>query len=1018
MSAVTGPISGPQFPPIEIPAADSPFGQDLSSDTIGSTSSFALLATQTPVIPLLEGRITISEYTAAVLEQVNVSRQTLRDSIKKYIESTRGLGFQKIDLGNVIKSTAVNTKPSFAAANQASVNFVAQQNGQVNTMNLAIQTYNVSLGSTTADRLQIDIMNQAIIAYNNNLITDTTFNNAVNVYNAYMTTRNSQLAPVLANYNSAVDTFTSQVSANNDQITNVLNPQRKADGLPPLKLQTSIPPHESPYPLQALAPLNKPVILISPNQSNLDSVNHDTEQFVSKQNLEINTMNDEITTYNNAVGSTDEDASQLATMNTAIADYNNGLLTDSQFNAIVDSYNAYAQQRNSSLQTELDRYNLAANKFQTEVNDNNVFINNNLNPSRALVGLPLLPTQTEVPALGTPLPIQPSAPLTIPVPTLSGGPQIEPALSLVENPSTVVNTGPTLVKTLPKIPQPPLPTLQLLLPAILLNLIRTILSMATPNDVLTNGVDQVLADLIVENPTIAAAFIHRIPVATLSTGNSLQSGGVALSTISGVVSGSPATGAIGKNISNAENSRYQLNLSTEGYRQASAIAAQASSDIALYSALPGIRLIGATGLTSASSTAAFGVAFSITNAQAVSEYINSGIIESQVAQLVDTEIARGVEVQDRQRLSDILSAEIKGYLLNTALLVSSTGTGTPGLGSAVYATATGLAPDEIAGSGGLTTQEVATDNLKSAFLRTTLSEDLSISESINADDAQRIVNSAIAEALAQRAIDNTEDFKQAIYNSFVKQGIRESTAVTLSNRSRDITEAEKTPQGFQNGDLFNQERVANTLAGQLTTLGHDVGTAAVLAKQTAATFFGTAIATNAVEYRISLDAELRRQGLTAEGARKASEGVVATLNVPPSNLSAIQRNTPAAPLSVEAIQTDYYNALVSGLTPAVGPEAARNIANQGISAILGGGQSILTQLNDVQKVRERYGVDTARQTAVAEHRALQSPNIDLYTFSRNLMDPAKSLFMSAATGLTYAGVTIPTNYKRSLDIQI
>lgn len=711
----------------------------------------------------------------------------------------------------------------------------------------------------------------------------------------------------------------------------------------------------------------------------MSAANLQTIKYVENVNSNIDNMNTATGLWNaNVAAGSAADQQHVDDLNTAIDQYNAGTINDTQFNAAVTIYNSYATIRNATVGSALTVYNSQVDIYNHSVDLNNTYLNDTLNPARVAEELPPLDPQTTFSGAQSPLATQDPAPLTKPVPH-------------------VTNTLST-ESLIPTVPSPPGGSIQDVMGALLTAALGGLFAPKTPADVLEAGVETTVNNLKVDNPTIVAAFVQRIPAASVDSSASLQSGGVALSIISGEASGSPAAGAIQQNIYNAENSLYQLDLSTEGYQVIKSIAAQASSDIGLYSALPGLRLLGATGLTSSTSNTAFGVAFSVSYNDLASQYVASGAVEDAVNQFLQNQEDQGVEIADRQQAFDLITAEIKSDILQTALLVTEQNTGVPGLASQTYASAIGLSPADLDAAADLQTQNILQDTLKAAYLKATLSESLATSENIQADNAQAIINDAFAATLAQGAATTTEEFQSRFQSALEAQGIQNETAIALASQAADIINAEKSPQAFQNASLFNQEQVASTLAGQLSGLGYD----ASIASQAAASFFGTAIATNAVEYQISLQAELVRQGVSVDNAQTASAAVVSNLN------------SPAAALSSEELQSEYYTALLSGLTPAVGADNARSIADQGARST----QTITEQLNDIQSIRESYGVDTATQVAIEDYRNLQSPNIDLYTLTQNVMDPGKSLYLSAETGLMYASNAIPSNYDRTIDTKV
>lgn len=202
--------------------------------------------------------LTIIGYTSAIGDRFLKQQETENESITQ--DQTL---YDKLLQPDILSAQYLRNLHNYLSSSSAQwIAVTNAENNAINTMNAATTAYTNAVTSTEPspgqDAAETQAMNNAIDTYNNQAVPDdAAFNTAANAYNAYVNGRNATLASAQATYNAAVANYNSQVDANNAQIAQ-LNAGRATVGLPPIPLQTHVDPAQ-PYPLQALAPLTRPV---------------------------------------------------------------------------------------------------------------------------------------------------------------------------------------------------------------------------------------------------------------------------------------------------------------------------------------------------------------------------------------------------------------------------------------------------------------------------------------------------------------------------------------------------------------------------------------------------------------------------------------------------------------------------------------------------------------------------------------------------------------------------------------
>lgn len=714
----------------------------------------------------------------------------------------------------------------------------------------------------------------------------------------------------------------------------------------------------------------------------------------TSQTSQINTLNDSITALNDAVQSYQfSDQLQVSQMNQAIEDYNSGAINDAQFNAIATAYNTYVADRNAALQPFIDDYVNAANVFQDLADLNNLAIET-LNTSLNSFGIPPVSFQTELPVNPpTPvlLPLQPLAPLTIPVSL------IEPAqtLPLVSFTPAPFNTNDFLTNYLQPIAQ------------------SLLISLALSNrrqDVQTAFTEFLVFTLPGKDSTIPPAFFQNTPSAFLQSTAGRAGGGIGLASLSPAFDNPATNGVLAAAILAQDLKQFNIQFTDTALRHLALFGIQLITHGGLQAALPALRFLGAYVLGSVRAQNAFGIAFGVANAQIITQEISSGKIQQFVQQKL---LQEGIT---DQRTVEFINAKVNLLLLQSTLFTSSVSLGTPGLVGQVFGNVNGIPPPSLTTSP--TVDETARDTLKQIFLKNTLSAQL-IKDNAN---AQQIINDAVNSALLQK-IKNTQDFNLALVKQLTLAGIAQSVAENIGQIGARLLAEEAKAQAVLNADLLNQHKVEQVIAGYLaqqTQLNYQA--VQDIARNAVEQAFKNNVIANTAEFQFALRHQLIQSGINKSVIDRVLSRTVAELNAQNPVANPLLNPILASTLSPTELGNAIHGFVQNQLNGLTDSERARHIAHSAAAAFIGAPgsthPSILSLINENVKTIQRLGGQHGINHVAQSFRNFLSPDIDLFVFSRKVMDPAYNLFFSSNTGIMYAGKPHPSNFKQELDIRV
>ncbi len=731
----------------------------------------------------------------------------------------------------------------------------------------------------------------------------------------------------------------------------------------------------------------------------------------TQQNSQISAENTAIDAYNSAVTSTQvppgEDAAQIATMNQAITNFNNGSITETQFNTAVAQYNIYFSGRNAALAPDLTTYNASVANFQGQVDANNAIIEQ-LNSTGAQAGIPPLPLQDDVPSLAQTFPLQSPAPLPLPIP-------------LIPNP-----VSPSDIAALP----PPLDQSDFLaanFQPIANSILTSNMVSQRSVDVLNAIIDYYNIFLPGQSITQIPSFSSQLPLLFQNAAATVRaSGGVGIVNLSSFADSPNASGAIATGILASDNDRFQLMFSEPFYTHYASYSLQLAAAKGLESSVPGIQMVGAEGMGGGRSADAFGVAFGVSYGQIIAEEVNSGRSEQFVRQLIQNNLPAPENPDanfEQERATNVLTANLNIFLLENALLTAGLSSGAPGLLGQIIGN-TGFSQAALQTSS-LTHDQVVADTLKQGFIQSQVASRLAQGQTTGSQTtANAVVNNAFTTVLSQGTIPNIPIFTQRFNAALQNNGVSSVKAAELAEVAANLLEAETKSEALINKGVLNESVLAQELSKHLSdasNLSSDEASAA--ARQAVQQTFLNSFFTNGTELQYVLHQQLINSGIAGNAAATASQKAVTALNVLPAGTSPLISPVLKTVLSPEDLKTEVYEHVHKVLAGTLAAERTKQIADLAVSTYVGGTtsskqHSILSLLDENLKLLQKQGRDTWTQSLLRNFQNFMAPNADLLTFSRKLMDPAYNLFYSFNTGVMYAGRSIPSNWKRELDVKV
>ncbi len=726
----------------------------------------------------------------------------------------------------------------------------------------------------------------------------------------------------------------------------------------------------------------------------------------STTNSIIDVENGNITNYNNEVSSSQpslgSDAAQIGLMNTAIANYNAQNISDADFNTAATQYNTYVNGRNTALQSDLTVYNESVGVFQNQVDQNNATIQSLNEIAKSLdPTIPPIPLETELPTFAQPFPVQPLAPLNIPVPSIPT-PQTLPTLSHVS------------------IPPAPTDFLNTFLQPVIQSFLRGAAINQNMRDVVHTISDFFLFALPRGDLTQPPSYFKNPPAFFQNAGSTTQaSGGVGLTTVSPVFGTPGSSGVISRGIAASDNATFQARFSDPLLGKFALVGHQIALGAALESVLPAIHLVGPQALSSGKSVTAFNVAFGIAYAQSIIKQINAGKTYELVNGLVGQEL-NNTDQATQDQATQLLTNQLNLFLLQNSLFISSASGGTPGLVGQVFGNVSGIPPGALQPTAG-TPQEVLQDNLKQVFLKSQLSSLLvSNQQFLDQSEAEQLINEVYNAVLAKINADDVNQFNKQLLIELQNRGVEQVNAIQVAALNASLVEKELNSKTILNSDLLSRQKIHDELTKQLNaTASLDDTQANAIANTAVQKAFNESYFSNATELQILLQNQLVQAGVSQDIANKSAGNAVARLNALPSGtpplLSPILQNV-LPPADLNSALHGYVQGTLENI---VGTAQARTVADSALQTYLGHTHSSVQGLLEETLAKlEKTGADVGDNHVVNSFRSFMQPNIDLFAFSRGIMDPANNLFQSISTGVMYSGMNVPTNWKKDLDIKV
>ena len=749
------------------------------------------------------------------------------------------------------------------------------------------------------------------------------------------------------------------------------------------------------------------------NRAEIANLQQEQQTLNSTQNDQINTENAAINTYNNAVATTmpssNSDQNAVNAMNTAISQYNSGNLSESDFNKAVATYNDYVNSRNATLDSFRNTYNASVSTFQGQVTANNATIAN-LNALGKTYNIATIPNQTGVPTTASPFPTQAQAPLTIPVSSIPNAPAPIPTIPAI--PKATANSS--KINFLATYWEP------------IVKLAMINLSLSDRKQALHQAnTDFNLYYIRGKNPTKANAYISDVTPIHFDTsgGIGLGSTGVATSMIGSALDSPHVNGLISSGVFAANAEQFGIRSTQPLLTHFTIFGLRTAANQVLKAALPGMRLIGAPALATAAAGPAFGVALGISSAQITADNINSGVTQQAIASFVNSDLQGKADQKTIDRTTAVLTAQANLFEILTALLVTANTAKLPGLPGQIFGNVNGITPAQLQKQSPQTLAQVLNDPLKQVFLKTTLATQLAQNTKLQQGQAQTQINNAINTTLSEGPLRNAAEFKRRLIQQLVGENVDRHTAVVLANQAQSILNADKTSQHIVNSDLFDRTLATNRLTTQLVKEGYLEADARRLAEAAIIQTQDNAAISNATEFQIALNRALDNLNVNRAKAQAASQATIAALNVVPPGTSPVFNPFALTTLSPAELGREINAHVVQTLSPILGPDSARQIANQAVTAFVGAPApgapaGLLALLNQNVETLRRFGDPRIEQKITDQFRQFTLPNVDLLAFSNDLTNPAYTFLHIAATGIMYTPHEIPTKAKRSIDIQV
>lgn len=514
-----------------------------------------------------------------------------------------------------------------------------------------------------------------------------------------------------------------------------------------------------------------------------------------KNNTSINNVNNKVNNYNSDVG---EDYNRANTLNNAINDYNNGSITQAQLQAAINSYNSYANGRN----TEANQANTAIQNYNTDLLADNAELQSLYNDLLAsgvsastIAALNLQGTYSETAATMTISPNAPGSPPVAFIPTPTSA-----TLSNITN--TMNNKAATDGVELAS---------ELFAPsfALLQGQLMITIQMLQNQSNYTGFVQFYFNNV----PFIPASFYQPKPAPQSSAGSSEGGGagsGVALATIvtslsnslmESIISAGKATSVYGESI---------LGPTPQIVNQLLYLGLSLLSKIGLQSGSGALRLLqGRLPFIDPRASPAIAAIIGAKLAEEASAAVSSGAILKGVQEIL-AKAFPGLDEASLKAMGEKLAAVVQLFVLQNSVAQLAQVLKMPDLLDQIFATLPTVKPPP-------SSQPSPADIVKDDVLRAEIGQNVANAANISNDIIRQAINDAVVNG----------DYNQgAVVNSLVANGVAEEEAINAEVILRSYIQSEITGRGILDqsvkSNILNQSILANADVSKIVAAEPDI----------------------------------------------------------------------------------------------------------------------------------------------------------------------------------------------------
>ena len=429
----------------------------------------------------------------------------------------------------------------------------------------------------------------------------------------------------------------------------------------------------------------------------------------------------------------------------------------------------------------------------------------------------------------------------------------------------------------------------------------------------------------------------------------------------------------------------------------------------LLASLPALHIMGASARASADDHTAFGIAFGVSNGQAVANLIKSGVIESNVAEFFKAYFPD----QDQatiNKAADIATAIITQYLVSNSLAQASNDLGAPGLLGQVLGNTSPTTAKLVAQASASTPTLAATlsDTSNQLFLKSYLSNALASSTNGTLAGINALINQTINNAIST-SFTTQAQLQTALTKAFSQTQLSAQEQSALINLAITVVLAEQNANQSLSSNLLNQQIAQALLAKQLANA--NVSDALAIAQEATKKVIDNISITNNEQYRLDLAAYLQSEGVQEDVANQVALATVVQASI---NNPALVNPVFVAPTALPTLSQQIHDTVYAPLSNILAPEKAQEVANSAVATFIGTPEerdqeihanappSLLNLYKTSQKVLDGYGVTPTLAYNVKD--AIHQTDDSLYSLNM-IHEPGKMLLHSSWNSIMSAGTS-------------